>query len=61
MRVKEDRLNMKQNKFEGEFVEKRAKNQSRTNRRGSTKSTNKFTKTKFDYQNRACRGTNRYV
>jgi hypothetical protein len=30
---------MKQNKFEGEFVKTRAKNQSRTNRRGSTKST----------------------
>ncbi len=56
MRVKEDRLSLKQNKFERESIETRAKNRSR---RGSTNSTNSFTKTKFEYQNKACKGTSK--
>jgi len=61
VKVEEDRLNLKQNKFEGEFVKTEAKNQSRTNRRGSTNSTNSFIKTKFENQNRTCRIANKFV
>ncbi len=61
VRVEENRLNLKQNKFEGEFVKTKAKNRSRTNKKGSTNSINNFTKTKFENQNRACKRTNRYV
>jgi hypothetical protein len=45
--------------FEGESIETRAKNQSRTNIKGSTNSTNNFSKTKFENQNGTCRRTSR--
>jgi len=45
------------NRFEGKSIVTRIKNQSRTNIKGSTNSTNNFAKTKFEDQSKTCRGT----
>jgi len=49
------------NKFEGKSTNTKVENPNRANKRGTTNSTNNFTKIRFQNQNRACKGTNRSI
>ncbi len=49
------------NRFEGKSTKTKAKNPNKVSKRGTTNSTNNSTKTRFQNQNRACKGANRSI